>query len=212
MSGIRLQTDRRRAARGIPRFPRAVACSLKLHRQTGGQRHGPAQERHSGRGGAAAGAGAQVHLWALDRRQYRRAIRSATRRGPRSIPTTASASWPSSAPTASRSTTTTSSRSAPRLPSATQIVRRFKSTLDESGMVVVDGHDEPLRPSRLQGRRLHLQRPQVRRYAIAKTMRSIDLGAELGRQIYVFWGGREGVEAMAAKRPGRRAGSLSAKP
>jgi xylose isomerase len=41
----------------------------------------------------------------------------------------------------------------------------------------------------------------VRRYAIAKTMRAIDLGAELGASIYVFWGGREGVEAMAAKRP-----------
>jgi xylose isomerase len=42
----------------------------------------------------------------------------------------------------------------------------------------------------------------VRRYAIAKTMRAIDIGAELGAPIYVFWGGREGVEAMAAKRPG----------
>jgi len=42
----------------------------------------------------------------------------------------------------------------------------------------------------------------VRRYAIAKTMRSIDIGAELGAKIYVFWGGREGVEAMASKRPG----------
>ena len=41
----------------------------------------------------------------------------------------------------------------------------------------------------------------VRRYAIAKTMRAIDIGAELGAPIYVFWGGREGVEAMAAKRP-----------
>jgi xylose isomerase len=41
----------------------------------------------------------------------------------------------------------------------------------------------------------------VRRYAIAKTMRAIDLGAELGAPTYVFWGGREGVEAMAAKSP-----------
>ncbi len=42
----------------------------------------------------------------------------------------------------------------------------------------------------------------MRRYAIAKTLRSIDLGAELGAKTYVFWGGREGVESMAAKRPG----------
>jgi xylose isomerase len=41
----------------------------------------------------------------------------------------------------------------------------------------------------------------VRRHAIAKTMRGIDLGAELGAPVYVFWGGREGVEAMAAKPP-----------
>jgi xylose isomerase len=41
----------------------------------------------------------------------------------------------------------------------------------------------------------------VRRYAIAKAIRGIDIGAELGASIYVFWGGREGVEAMASKNP-----------
>jgi xylose isomerase len=42
----------------------------------------------------------------------------------------------------------------------------------------------------------------VRRAAIAKAMRGIDLGAELGASVYVFWGGREGVETTAAKRVG----------
>jgi xylose isomerase len=32
-------------------------------------------------------------------------------------------------------------------------------------------------------------------------MRSMDLGAELGARIYVFWGGREGAEVDAAKDP-----------
>jgi xylose isomerase len=32
-------------------------------------------------------------------------------------------------------------------------------------------------------------------------MRSMDLGAELGAKIYVFWGGREGAEVDAAKDP-----------
>jgi xylose isomerase len=32
-------------------------------------------------------------------------------------------------------------------------------------------------------------------------MRSIDLGAELGAEVYVFWGGREGTEASVAKDP-----------
>ncbi len=41
----------------------------------------------------------------------------------------------------------------------------------------------------------------VRAYAIQKTMRGMDLGAEFGTKIYVFWGGREGVETDAAKDP-----------
>ncbi|HMC71381.1 MAG TPA: TIM barrel protein, partial [Mycobacteriales bacterium] len=41
--------------------------------------------------------------------------------------------------------------------------------------------------------------PAVRRYAIAKTLDAIDLGAELGASVYVMWGGREGTESDAAK-------------
>jgi xylose isomerase len=82
-----------------------------------------------------------------------------------------------------------------------QIVRRFQATLAETGMVVsmattnLFGH-----PVFKDGAFTNNDRA-VRRYAIAKTMRAIDLGAELGAPVYVFWGGREGVEAMAAKRP-----------
>ena len=42
---------------------------------------------------------------------------------------------------------------------------------------------------------------KVRAYAIQKTMHAMDLGAEFGAKIYVFWGGREGVETDAAKNP-----------
>jgi len=42
---------------------------------------------------------------------------------------------------------------------------------------------------------------RIRAYAIQKTMRAMDLGAEFGAKIYVFWGGREGVETDAAKNP-----------
>ena len=82
-----------------------------------------------------------------------------------------------------------------------QIVGRFKATLAETGMVVsmattnLFGH-----PVFKDGAFTSNDRA-VRRYAIAKTMRAIDLGAELGAPVYVFWGGREGVEAMASKRP-----------
>jgi len=82
------------------------------------------------------------------------------------------------------------------------IVGRLKKTLADTGMVVsmattnLFGH-----PVFKDGAFTSNDRA-VRRYAIAKTMRSIDIGAELGAKIYVFWGGREGVEAMASKRPG----------
>jgi len=39
----------------------------------------------------------------------------------------------------------------------------------------------------------------VRRYALRKIMRNLDLAADLGAHTYVFWGGREGAETDAAK-------------
>jgi xylose isomerase len=43
--------------------------------------------------------------------------------------------------------------------------------------------------------------PQVRAYAVRKTMAAMDLGAELGARIFVLWGGREGTETDACRRP-----------
>ena len=43
--------------------------------------------------------------------------------------------------------------------------------------------------------------PRVRAYAVQKTMRAMDLGAELGSKIFVLWGGREGTETDACRRP-----------
>jgi xylose isomerase len=42
---------------------------------------------------------------------------------------------------------------------------------------------------------------RVRAYAVQKTMRAMDLGAELGAKIFVLWGGREGAETDACRRP-----------
>jgi xylose isomerase len=39
---------------------------------------------------------------------------------------------------------------------------------------------------------------RVRRFALAKTLDAIDLGVELGAEIFVMWGGREGCEVDAA--------------
>jgi xylose isomerase len=41
--------------------------------------------------------------------------------------------------------------------------------------------------------------PEVRSYAVQKTMCAMDIGAELGAKIFVLWGGREGVETDACR-------------
>ncbi len=40
---------------------------------------------------------------------------------------------------------------------------------------------------------------RIRAYAIQKTLHAIDLGVELGSEIFVLWGGREGIEVDAGK-------------
>jgi xylose isomerase len=41
----------------------------------------------------------------------------------------------------------------------------------------------------------------VRAYAVQKTLRAMDIGAELGAKIFVLWGGRDGTETDACRRP-----------
>jgi xylose isomerase len=82
-----------------------------------------------------------------------------------------------------------------------RIVRDFKKALADTGLVV------PMATTNLFGHPVFKEGaftandPNVRAFALQKTMRAIDLGVELGARIYVFWGGREGIEADAAKDP-----------
>jgi xylose isomerase len=79
------------------------------------------------------------------------------------------------------------------------IVKRFRNALDETGLKV------PMATTNLFSRPVFKEGaftanvPAVRRFAVRKTFEAIDLGAELGAEVYVMWGGREGVEAEAAK-------------
>lgn len=82
------------------------------------------------------------------------------------------------------------------------IIKRFRSALDDTGMVVSMATTNLFWHPVFKDGAFTSNDPEIRRYALAKTMRAIDLGAELGAPIYVFWGGREGVEAPAAKPPG----------
>jgi xylose isomerase len=84
---------------------------------------------------------------------------------------------------------------------AERITARFEKALEQTGLGVgmattnLFGH-----PAFKDGAFTSNDRG-VRRAAIGKAMRSIDLGARLGAEVYVFWGGREGTEAGVAKDP-----------
>jgi len=80
-----------------------------------------------------------------------------------------------------------------------EIVRRFRKGLDEAGMVVAMATTNLFWHAIFKDGAFTANDPEVRRYAITKAMRGIDLGTELGAGVYVFWGGREGSEAYAAK-------------
>ncbi|MCM3874322.1 MAG: xylose isomerase, partial [Pyrinomonadaceae bacterium] len=79
------------------------------------------------------------------------------------------------------------------------IVRDFKKALADTGMKVPMATTNLFYDPVFKDGAFTSNDPRVRLYAIQKTMRSMDLGAELGAHIYVFWGGREGAEVDAAK-------------
>ena len=80
-----------------------------------------------------------------------------------------------------------------------QIVRDFKKALADTGMQVPMATTNLFYDPVFKDGAFTSNDPRVRLYALQKTMRSMDLGAELGAHIYVFWGGREGAEVDAAK-------------
>src|SRR5437016_3710686 len=80
-----------------------------------------------------------------------------------------------------------------------RIVREFKQTLSDNGMVVPMATTNLFFHPIFKDGAFTSNEPRVRAFALQKTMRAIDLGAELGASTYVFWGGREGTEVDAAK-------------
>lgn len=78
-----------------------------------------------------------------------------------------------------------------------QIVQRFKQALDEHGLVVPMATTNLFTHPVFRDGAFTSSDAAVRAFALQKTMRAIDLGAELGAQTYVFWGGREGSETDA---------------
>ncbi|MBN1311592.1 MAG: xylose isomerase [Anaerolineae bacterium] len=82
-----------------------------------------------------------------------------------------------------------------------QIVRDFKKALDETGLVVPMATTNLFADPAFKDGAFTSNDSRVRAYALQKTMNAIDLGVELGAKVYVFWGGREGVETDAGKDP-----------
>ncbi len=79
------------------------------------------------------------------------------------------------------------------------IVKEFKQALNESGMVVPMATTNLFSDPIFKDGAFTSNDPVVRAYALQKTMSAMDLGAELGAGVYVFWGGREGTETDASK-------------
>jgi xylose isomerase len=81
------------------------------------------------------------------------------------------------------------------------IVAEFKKTLSDTGMEVPMATTNLFSHPVFKDGAFTSNDPAVRAFALQKTMRGLDLGHELGAQIYVFWGGREGSEADACRDP-----------
>ena len=84
---------------------------------------------------------------------------------------------------------------------ADTIKRDFKRALKDNGLVVPMATTNLFSDAAFKDGAFTSNNAQIRAYALQKTMRAMDLGAEFGAKTYVFWGGREGVESDATKDP-----------
>jgi xylose isomerase len=80
------------------------------------------------------------------------------------------------------------------------IVKEFKKACRDNGIVVPMATVSLFFHPVFRDGAFTANDPSVRAYAIAKTMRAMDLGAELGAKIFVLWGGREGTETDGCRR------------
>ena len=79
------------------------------------------------------------------------------------------------------------------------IIERWKKGLAETGLAVTTATTNLFTHPVFKDGGFTSNDRDVRRFAIRKVMRNVDLAAELGAQTYVCWGGREGAESGAAK-------------
>lgn len=82
-----------------------------------------------------------------------------------------------------------------------QILRDFKRSMKDNGLVCPMATTNLFSDPAFKDGAFTSNNARVRAYAIQKTMKAMEYGAELGAKVYVFWGGREGAETDAAKNP-----------
>jgi xylose isomerase len=78
-------------------------------------------------------------------------------------------------------------------------LKRFRAALEETGLVVPMATTNLFTHPVFKEGGLTNNDRDIRRYALRKVMRNMDLAAELGAHTYVLWGGREGAEVDSAK-------------
>jgi xylose isomerase len=80
------------------------------------------------------------------------------------------------------------------------VVREFRRALEETGVVVPMATVNLFYDAVFRDGAFTSNDPRVRAYAVQKSCRAMDLGAEFGAKIFVLWGGREGAETDACRR------------
>src|SRR6476661_3467559 len=80
-----------------------------------------------------------------------------------------------------------------------QIIARFKKGLEDTGLVVTTATTNLFSHPVFKAGGFTNNNREIRRFALRKVMRNIDLAAELGAKVYVAWGGREGAEYGASQ-------------
>ncbi len=78
-------------------------------------------------------------------------------------------------------------------------LKRFRAALDETGLVVPMVTTNLFTHPVFKDGGFTSNDRSVRRFALRKVLRNMDLAAELGATTYVLWGGREGSETDAGK-------------
>jgi xylose isomerase len=78
-------------------------------------------------------------------------------------------------------------------------LERFRAALDDTGLVVPMVTTNLFTHPVFKDGGFTSNDRSVRRFALRKVLRNIDLAASLGARTFVMWGGREGAESDAAK-------------